>query len=249
MGNEGDSVTDYLTFCLIFMKMRAQSFPSIFLGENLFGAGTDTSSTTMRWGLAELINNPTVMEKARKEIDSVVGKNRILEESDIANLPYLRLQAVVKETLRLHPTGPFIVRESTKACVIAGYEIPADTRLYVNVWSLGRNSKQWRNHLEFRPERFLNSEEWQGKSQCLDVMGQDFNLLPFGSGRRSCPGAALALSIVSTVLGCIIQCFDWKLANDRSGTVDMEERNGMTLLRANHLVCFPVARLCPFPSI
>ncbi|OMO70126.1 Cytochrome P450 [Corchorus olitorius] len=166
---------------------------------NLFGAGTDTSSTTIGWGLSELINNPHVMEKARQEIDSVVGKNRILEESDVPNLPYL--QAIVKETLRLHPSGPFIVRESTKACFIAGYEIPEDTRLYVNVWSLGRNPKQWKNHLEYRPERFLNREEWQGKSQWLDVMGQDFNLLPFGSGRRSCPGAALALTIVSTVLG------------------------------------------------
>ncbi|XP_021282968.1 cytochrome P450 93A2-like [Herrania umbratica] len=252
MGNEGDTVKDLLDVLLDIyedesaeVRLTRENIKAFIL--NLFGAGTDTSSTTMGWGLAELINNPNVIEKARQEIDSVVGRKRILEESDVANLPYL--QAVVKETLRLHPSGPFIVRESTKACVIAGYEIPADTRLYVNVWSLGRNTKQWKNHLEFRPERFLNREEWQGKSQWLDVMGQDFNLLPFGSGRRSCPGASLALSIVSTVLGCMIQCFEWNLGNGGNGRADMEETDGMTLLRANDLLCFPVARLSPFPSL
>ncbi|TYI44365.1 hypothetical protein ES332_A01G231300v1 [Gossypium tomentosum] len=248
----GDEVKDLLDILLDVyedesseVKLTRENVKAFIL--NLFGAGTDTSSTTMGWGLAEILNNPDVMEKAREEIDCVVGKKRILEESDVGNLPYL--QAIVKETLRLHPSGPFIVRESAEACVIAGYEIPADTRLYVNVWSLGRNPKQWKNHREFRPERFLNSEEWQARSPwMLDVMGNDFNLLPFGSGRRGCPGAALALSIVSTVLGCMIQCFEWKLG-DGAGNVDMEEKNGMTLLRANDLICFPVARLNPFPSI
>ncbi|PPR87319.1 hypothetical protein GOBAR_AA33369 [Gossypium barbadense] len=215
--------------------------------QNFFGAGTDTSSVTIGWGIAELINHPNVMEKVQTEIDSVVGRNRILEESDISNLPYL--QAIVKETLRLHPGGPLVVRESTEDCVIGGYEIPEGTRLFVNVWALGRDPNQWENPLEFLPERFL-SEEWrQGKNQFLDVRGQHFSLLPFGSGRRSCPGASLALQAVPTVLGIMVQCFDWKVRDGANGTVNMEEKAGMTLLRAHPLVCHPVTRLSPFPAL
>ena len=109
----------------------------------------------MEWALAELINHPNIMEKAREEIDSVVGKSRLVQEPDIANLPYL--QAILKETLRLHPTGPMIPRESTESCTINGYEIPARTRLFVNVWAINRDPNYWENPLEFRPERFLGT--------------------------------------------------------------------------------------------
>lgn len=248
----GDKVKDVLDILIDIsedenaeMKLTTENIKAFVM--NFFGAGTDTSSVTVGWGVAELINHPNVMKKARKEIDSVVGRNRILEESDIATLPYL--QAIVKETLRLHPGGPLVVRESTEDCNIGGYEIPEGTRLFVNVWALGRDPKQWENPLEFIPERFL-SEEWrQGKYQFLDVRGQHFSLLPFGSGRRSCPGASLALQVVPTVLGIIIQCFDWKVGDGANGTVNMEEKAGMTLLRAHPLVCHPVARLSPFPSV
>lgn len=187
------------------------------------------------------------MEKAKLEIDSVVGKTRLVQESDIPNLPYL--QAIVKEILRLHPTGPLIVRESSEDCVIAGYTIPAKTRLFVNVWSLGRDPNYWENPLEFRPQRFT-SEEWCAKSNMLDVRGQYFHLLPFGTGRRSCPGASLALQFVPTTLAAMIQCFEWKVGDGEiNGTVDMEEGPGLTLPRAHSLVCFPVARLRPILSI
>lgn len=183
------------------------------------------------------------MEKARAEIDIVVGRNRIVEESDTTNLPYL--QAIVKETLRLHPTGPMIVRESSEHCTVGGYDIPAKTRLFVNVWAIGRDPYHWENPLEFRPERFVSIEE-SGKSQ-LDVRGQHFHLLPFGSGRRSCPGTSLALQVVQTSLAAMIQCFDWKV-NGADGTVDMKEGPGLTLPRAHPLICIPVPRLNPFPS-
>lgn len=186
------------------------------------------------------------MEKARQEIDSVVGKSRIVEESDIPSLPYM--QAVVKEILRLHPTGPLVVRESSEDCTIANYRIPAKTRLFVNLWSLGRDPNHWENPLEFRPERFL-SKEWSAKSQFLDVRGQYFHMIPFGSGRRSCPGATLALQFVPTTLAAIIQCFELKVGDGGNGAVDMEEGPGLTLPRAHSLVCTPVARLSPFPSI
>ncbi|KAH7511013.1 hypothetical protein FEM48_ZijujUnG0057600 [Ziziphus jujuba var. spinosa] len=165
-------------------------------------------------------------------------------ESDIVNLPYL--QATVKETLRLHPTGPMIVRESSESSKICGYDIPEKTQLLVNVWAIGRDPSHWENPLEFKPERFL-SEEGSGKSQ-LDVRGQHFHLLPFGSGRRGCPGTSLALQIVQTTLGAMIQCFEWKVGGG-DGSVDMEEGPGLTLPRATPLICVPVARLSPFPSM
>ncbi|OMO70116.1 Cytochrome P450 [Corchorus olitorius] len=213
---------------------------------NYLTGGTDSFPLMICWGLAELINHPEVMKKAQNEIDSVVGRNRILEESDVENLPYLK--AIVKETLRLHPGGPLVVRESTEDCTIGGYDIPGGTTLFVNVWALGKDPKQWENPLEFKPERFLSNEWRQGKQQLLDLRGHNFNLLPFGSGRRSCPGASLALAVVPAVLGIVIQCFDWKV-DDKNGRVTMEEKPGIALLRAHPTVCRPDARLSPFPSV
>ncbi|KAK7336615.1 hypothetical protein VNO77_17161 [Canavalia gladiata] len=209
---------------------------------DIFIAGTDTSAVIMEWGMAELINNPHVLEKAREEIDAVVGKGRIVEESDIANLPYL--QAIVKETLRIHPAGPFILRESSESVVICGYDIPAKTRLFVNIWAIGRDPNHWENPLEFRPERFMG-EEGNGQSQ-LDIRGQHYHLIPFGSGRRGCPGTSLALQVLHVNLGAIIQCFEWKVDGGNT-TVDMEEKSGITLPRAHPIVCVPVPRLNPFP--
>ncbi|KAJ7976845.1 Cytochrome P450 family protein [Quillaja saponaria] len=224
------------------MRLTMENIKAFIM--DIFTAGTDTSAITTEWAMAELINHPNIMEKARQEIDSVIGQSRQVEESDVVNLPYL--QAIVKETLRLHPTGPMIVRESTESCRIGGYEIPAKTRLFVNVWAIGRDSNQWENPLEFRPERFI-SKEGSGKSQ-LDVRGQHFHLLPFGSGRRGCPGISLALHVVQANLAALVQCFDWKVVGG-NGTVDMEEGPGLTLPRAHPLICVPVPRLNSFPSI
>ncbi|TKY62569.1 3,9-dihydroxypterocarpan 6A-monooxygenase [Spatholobus suberectus] len=211
---------------------------------DIFMAGTDSSALTTEWALAELINHPHVMERTRQEIDAVIGNSRVVEESDLVNLSYL--QAVVKETLRIHPTGPLIVRESSESCTIWGYEIPAKTQLFVNVWAIGRDPNHWENPLEFRPERFISEEE-SGKSQ-LDVRGQHFHLIPFGSGRRGCPGTSLALQVVQTNLAAMIQCFEWKVKGGID-TVDMEEKPGITLSRAHPLICVPVPRLNPFPPM
>lgn len=211
----------------------------------MFGAGTETSACTIEWALAELINHPDMMERARQEIDSVVGKSRLVEESDIPNLPYV--QSIVKETMRLHPTGPLIVRQSTEDCNVDGYHIPARTSVFVNVWAIGRDPKYWESPLEFKPERFLNEE---GQSM-LDLKGQNFELLSFGAGRRSCPGASLALQIIYTTLAGMLQCFEWKVGEEgnNNGTIDMEEGPGMALPRANPLICTPVARLHPFGTL
>lgn len=158
----------------------------------------------------------------------------------------IHLQALVKETLRLHPTGPMIVRESTEECIINGYEIPARTQLFVNVWAIGRDPNHWETPLEFRPERFVISEGEREKGKAVDVRGQHFHMLPFGSGRRQCPGISLALQLVHTTLGAMIQCFEWRV-NGGNGSVDMEEGPGITLPRANPLICVPVPRFDPLP--
>lgn len=188
----------------------------------------------MEWALAELINNPNILQNAVEELDSVIGKNRLVEESDIPNLPYL--QAIVKETLRIHPTGPLILRECNKDCLIAGYFIKAKTRLFVNVWAINRDPNYWDDPLKFRPQRFLSAD---GQ---LDVRGQHYHYLPFGTGIRGCPGTTLALQVVQTTLAALIHRFEWKLEGGNV-SVDMEEGPGLTLPRARPLVCSPVSRV------
>ncbi|XP_057422695.1 cytochrome P450 93A3-like [Lotus japonicus] len=211
-------------------KLSRENIKALIM--DIFMAGTDTSAITMEWALSELIINPEVMEKARNEIDSVTGSSsRLIEESDLPNLPYLR--AIVKETLRIHPTSPFIGRESSEKSYICGYEIPEKTLLFVNLWSMGRDPKLWDNPLEFRPERFMGEENNQ-----VDLRGQHFQLMPFGTGRRACPGASLALQVVPTNLAAMVQCFEWKV----DGKINMEEKPAITLPRACPLSCVPVPR-------
>nr|XP_043627543.1 3,9-dihydroxypterocarpan 6A-monooxygenase-like [Erigeron canadensis] len=205
-----------------------------------FNAATDTSAAAVEWGLSELINQPNIMKKVQEEINQVVGGNKLLQESDIPNLPYL--QAIVKETLRLHPAVPLIPRQSTEDCMVAGYHIPAKTPIFINAWALGRDPNHWENPHEFRPERF------QEKGNELDVRGQHFHILPFGSGKRMCPGVSLAQFMVHTTLGAMIQCFEWNAGKDgKLPSVDMEEGSGLTIAKANRLICVPVARLDPIP--
>ncbi|KAF8043832.1 hypothetical protein BT93_A1978 [Corymbia citriodora subsp. variegata] len=245
-GKGGERVKDLLDILLEIyedesseIRLTRENLKAFIM--NIFGAGTDTSSTTIEWALSELMNHPDVMEKARQEIDAVVGRARLVSESDVPNLPYL--QAIVKETLRLHPTGPLIARFSTEPSVISGYNVPANTRILINVWALGRDPTHWENPLQFWPERFIHGDGLDEKGRQLDLRGQNFQLLPFGSGRRSCPGASLALHVIHTVLGAMIQCFDWKV----DGYVDMEEAPGLSLPRAHPIVCVPVARIDPLP--
>jgi len=172
----------------------------------------------------------------------VVGRGRVVRESDIPSLPYL--QSVVKETLRLHPTAPLIVRKSTQHCKIAGYDIPPNTHVFVNAWSLGRDPDYWDHPLDFRPERFMGVD---GGGAVVDVKGQHFQLLPFGSGRRGCPGAPLAMQVIQLAMAAMVQCFEWRVEGEEGGVVDMSEGVGLTLPKAKPLVCTPVPRLSPMP--
>ncbi|KAG0624183.1 hypothetical protein M758_3G229800 [Ceratodon purpureus] len=202
---------------------------------NMFAGGTDTSTVTMEWAMSELLRHPQCMKKLQAELDAMIGKDRLVRESDIPNLPYL--QAVIKETFRLHPVGPLLVpHESTDDCEVAGYRIPAGTRLYVNIWAIGRNPNAWDRPLEFDPERFMS-----GPDVNIDIKGQDFRLLPFGSGRRGCPGIPLGMLIVQCTMATLIHAFDWSLPpGEAPKDMDMTEAFGLTVPRASSL--FAVAK-------
>ncbi|KAG0449060.1 hypothetical protein HPP92_027548 [Vanilla planifolia] len=189
---------------------------------DIFTGGTDNTSLTVQWALAELLNHPAAMAKAVAELDRVVGSDRLVEESDVPELPYLR--AVFCEALRLHPPTPLIPRESSAECAVGGFRIPAGTRLFVNAWAIGRDPEEWARPLEFEPERFMGEAKVKG-----------IGWVPFGGGRRGCPGTTAALQVVHAVLAGMLQCFDWR--SEGGEEVDMGESPGLTLRRAAPLVC------------
>ncbi|CAJ2639452.1 unnamed protein product [Trifolium pratense] len=205
---------------------------------NLFTAGTDTSSSIIEWSLAEMLKNPKIMKRAQEEMDQVIGKDRRLQESDIQKLPYL--QAICKETFRKHPSTPLnLPRVSLQPCEVNGYYIPKNTRLSVNIWAIGRDPNVWENPLKFNPERFLS-----GKNAKIDPCGNDFELIPFGAGRRICAGTRMAIVLVQYILGTLVHSFDWKLPN---GVVDlnMDESFGLALQKKVPLAAFVSPRLSP----
>ncbi|XP_008813456.2 cytochrome P450 93G1-like [Phoenix dactylifera] len=224
------------------MKLSRENIKGFIL--DIFTAGSDSSAATIEWGLAELINHPEALEKVREEIDRVVGKDRLVGETDLPKLPYL--QAAMKETMRLHPAAPVAHRQTTKDIHVGGYDIPADTVLMVNLWAIGRDPSYWEDPLEFRPERFMSD------AAAVDVRGQHFQLLPFGSGRRGCPGMVLAMQVVSVTVAAMVQSFEWEVVGGEAvgeGRVDMEEKEGLVAARQHPLVLVPVARLDPFPAL
>lgn len=165
--------------------------------------------------MAELINNPHAMSKAKAELEQVIGKCNPIEESDIAKLPYL--QAIIKETLRLHPSAPLLLpRKALIDVEIHGYTIPKGAQVLINEWAMGRNPNIWDNPNSFSPERFLGSE--------INFKGQNFQLTPFGGGRRICPGLPLAIRMLHMMLGSLINVFDWKLENGvKKGDMVMDQ--------------------------
>ncbi|KAL7145048.1 hypothetical protein ABFS83_07G052600 [Erythranthe nasuta] len=194
---------------------------------DILGAGTDTTAVSLTWAMTALMKNPSAMKKVQEEIRSLVGSKGRVGEDDIEKLKYLR--AVVMETMRLYPASPIAVpRETTKKCTIDGYEIQPKTFVLVNLWAIGRDPKYWENAEEFLPERFLNSN--------IDVKGQCFGLLPFGSGRRMCPGITLALASVELALANLLYSFDWELPRGMGPEdIDIQALPGATLRRKNDL--------------
>ncbi|KAJ3704154.1 hypothetical protein LUZ61_007859 [Rhynchospora tenuis] len=208
---------------------------------NLFVAGTDTTSSTAEWALAELIHQPDILKQAQEELDSVVGRHHLVTEQDLPNLPIL--QAIIKEVFRLHPPSPLsLPRMGTNACEINGYHVPKNATLLVNVWAIGRDPAVWENPLRFDPWRFLPG----GSHAHADVMGNNFELIPFGAGRRKCAGMRLGLRMVQIMTATLIHAFDWVLPDGQTpDELDMEEAYGLNLQRKVPLVASPVPRLEP----
>ncbi|XP_027085157.2 cytochrome P450 76T24-like [Coffea arabica] len=190
---------------------------------DLLAGATETSAVTVEWTMAELLRNPDKKSKARDEIMKVVGQNDLVQESDISNLPYL--QSVIKETLRLRSTAPFIIRQAQSDIKINGYVVPKNADVLVNSWGMGRDPSLWSDPTSFVPERFMNSE--------IDVKGQHFELLAFGTGRRICPGLPLADRIVPVMVASLLHKFEWKLEEGiKPEELDMTEELGGTLHKA-----------------
>ncbi|EXC06134.1 7-ethoxycoumarin O-deethylase [Morus notabilis] len=198
---------------------------------DLFGAGTETTSATLEWSMAELLKAPEILSEAQAELEQVIGKGNQVKESDIARLPYL--QAIVKETLRLHPTVPLLLpRKAAKDVKVFGYTIPKGAQVIVNVWAISRDSTIWENPEKFMPGRFLDSN--------IDVRGHDFEFTPFGAGRRLCPGLPLAIRILPLMLGSLLHSFDWMLEDGVTPeTINMEDKFGLTLQMAQPLRAIP----------
>jgi cytochrome P450 len=192
-------------------------------------AGTDTSAVTLEWAMSSLLNHPEALEKAKLEIDEKIGQERLIDEPDIANLPYL--QNIVSETFRLYPAAPLLVpRSPTEDIKVGGYDVPRGTMVMVNAWAIHRDPELWNEPEKFKPERF-NGGEGGGR-------GEDVHkLMPFGNGRRSCPGAGLGQKIVTLALGSLIQCFDWQKVNGEA--IDMTETPGMAMRKK-----IPLSALC-----
>ncbi|KAJ8899645.1 hypothetical protein K2173_018619 [Erythroxylum novogranatense] len=199
----------------------------------MFTAGTDTTTSTLEWAMAELLHNPETLEKVQAELRNVVRPSEKLEEKDIQNLPYLK--AVIKETLRLHPPLPFLVPHmAMDPCKMLGYYIPKETQVLVNVWAIGRDPNTWKDPLKFKPERFL-------QSNFMDYKGHHFEFIPFGSGRRMCPAVPLASRVLPLALGSLLHSFDWILADGiKPKDLDMTERMGITLRKSAPLKAIPI---------
>ncbi|EXC17882.1 Flavonoid 3'-monooxygenase [Morus notabilis] len=195
--------------------------------------GSDTSSNAIEFSMAEIMNQPEIMNKAQQELETVVGKDNIVEESHIHKLPYL--QAVMKETLRLHPVLPMLVPHCpSETCTVGGYTVPKGSRVFINVWATQRDPSIWENPLKFDPERFYNNTKW-------DFSGSDFEYFPFGSGRRICAGIAMAERMVLYSLATFLHSFDWKLP--RGEKMDLSEKFGIVLKKKIPLVAIPTPRL------
>lgn len=190
-------------------------------------AATDTTAATSVWAITSLIKNPRVMKKVQEEIRNLGSKKEFIDENDIQNFPYLK--AVIKETLRLHlPTPLLVPRESRETCIISGYKIPANTIVYVNAWAIQRDLNNWKNPEEFYPERFLECS--------TNFLGQDFEFIPFGAGRRICPGISMGVASVELILANLLHSFDWKLPHGLvKEDIDTETLPGITQHKKNPL--------------
>ncbi|CAM6092162.1 unnamed protein product [Calypogeia fissa] len=205
---------------------------------DLIVAGTDTSATTLEWSMSELLKAPELMKRAQEEVDKVVGFDRTVNESDIPNMPFLA--AVVKETFRLHPPLPWLLPHSNRVDQkVGGYDIPKGSFINFNVYGMSRDPAYWPDPLKFDPDRFYNIVANE-----VEMKGTHPQLLPFGTGRRICPGIHMTMATVHSTLARMLHSFDWKVAaKDGATEIDMSERSGPVAAKLISLEAFGTPRL------
>ncbi|CAM8977158.1 unnamed protein product [Rhodiola kirilowii] len=190
-------------------------------------AGTDSSAVTIEWAMSLLLNNPEKLKKARSEIDTITSSGRLVDEADLPKLTYL--QAIMNENLRMYTASPlWLPHYSSAECTIQGFHIPRGTIVHVNALAIHRDPEVWEDPMSFKPERFENVEETYA-----------YKFIPFGIGRRSCPGASMTNKVVGLTLASLIQCFDWERIGGEE--VDMGEGFGLTMpkLKPLEAMCQP----------
>ncbi|XP_002986559.2 flavonoid 3',5'-hydroxylase [Selaginella moellendorffii] len=174
---------------------------------DMITAGLESSQNVAEFSIAESLNHPHIIQRAQQELDAVVGRKRLVREEDLVKLPYV--QGIVKETLRMHPPGPLgIPHANPKPVSIAGYTVPANCKVLVNMWAIGRDPACWDRAEEFLPERFINSD--------YDVAGNHFHFIPFSAGRRICVGYPLAMRSIPLVVATLLHSFEWKRQDGNS---------------------------------
>nr|AMZ03383.1 cytochrome P450 CYP71D377 [Plectranthus barbatus] len=227
----GEDIVDVL---LRMQKKKELQFP--ITNDNvkaiifdMFSAGTETTATAIDWAMAELMRNPTVMQKAQAEIRQALKGKTTVEERDVEGLKYLKL--VVKETLRLHPPIPLLPRACREKCEAGGYSIPLKSKVMINIYAMGRSSEYWEEAETFKPERFEGSR--------IDFAGSNLEYIPFGAGRRACPGINFGLATVEVTLAQLLYHLDWRLPEGMG--VDMAEEEGIAVSRKSGLFVVPTA--------
>ncbi|CAI9094350.1 OLC1v1030075C1 [Oldenlandia corymbosa var. corymbosa] len=225
--NRPDAMKDDILDLLIQMKQeKSSSFEFTWdhikaMLMDIFVAGTDTNSALITWAMTALMRTPPAMKRAQSEIREIVSKKGVITEELLQELPYL--DAVIKETFRMHPPIPIVLpRETTKDCTIEGYHIEAKTMVLINAWAIAREPESWNDPEDFVPERFLNN--------CIDFRGNHFQLIPLGAGRRICPGISLATSIAKIALAYFLYSFDWELPTGmKIEDIDVDTARGVTM--------------------
>ncbi|KAK3225832.1 hypothetical protein Dsin_005694 [Dipteronia sinensis] len=239
-GDDVDDQFDKKDFVHILLQLQRDGMFEIDLTRNdikailmdMFVGGTDTTSTTLEWTMVELVRHPNIMKKAQEEVRSVMKTKLKMDMNDLNEMDYLK--CVIKETLRLHsPLLLLVPRETSTISKLGGYDIPEKTRVFVNAWAIQRDPKLWDRPEEFIPERYVNNP--------VDYKGLDFHLIPFGVGRRGCPGISFGVATVEYTLANILYWFDWKLPggaidNDK---LDMTEVYGLTVPKKFPLLLVP----------
>ncbi|XP_073000886.1 cytochrome P450 84A1-like [Typha latifolia] len=221
------------------LKLTRNNIKAIIM-DVMFG-GTETVASAIEWAMSELMKCPDELKRLQQELLDVVGLDRKVHETDLDKLPYLK--CVVKETLRLHPPIPLLLHETAEDCEVAGYRVPKKSRVMINVWAIGRDKCSWHDADSFKPSRFAPG----GDGANIDFKGNYFELLPFGSGRRSCPGMQLGLYALELAVAQLMHCFTWSLPDGmKPSELDMGDLFGLTAPRAVRLLAVPQPRLsCP----